>query len=249
MKVVNAYWEERNLGVSCTEITADPADTVDGARAAIRQVGDDYVVAKVPVPRVDLLLFFQGAGFAVIEVVLRLKMRLHEVTLPRLYKRYENHLSFRQATGDDVRRIMAEIQAGVFATDRISLDPRFKPAQAANRYCHWVEDELNCNSNAYITTFHSDDIGFSILRNDGEGRFNGLFGGLYLEKRNSALGFAVGWANIMKAKELGGTTIETMVSANNLAAIKMNLSIGYEVADIFYVLVRHSDHQRTSTAS
>jgi hypothetical protein len=248
MKVLNAHWEKRNLGVSCTEITADLADTVDDACAAIRQLGDDYVVAKVPVPRVDLLLFFQEAGYAVIEVVLRLKMRLHEVTLPRLYKRYESHLFFRQANNDDVRRIMAEIQAGVFATDRISLDPRFTPTQAANRYQHWVEDELNRGSKAYITTLKSEDIGFSILRNDGEGRFNGLFGGLYLEKKKTALGFAIGWANIMKAKELGGATIETNVATNNLAALKMNLSIGYEVADIFYVLVKHAGAPRTSTA-
>ena len=110
-------------------------------------------------------------------------MRLPEATLPRLYKRYEGQLFFRQANDDDGRRIMAEIQAGVFATDRISLDPRFTPAQAANRYQHWIEDELNRGSKAYITTFKSEDIGFSILRNDGDGRFNGLFGGLYLEKK------------------------------------------------------------------
>ena len=244
MKVLKAHWEKRNLGVSCTEITADLADTVDDVGAAIRELGDDYVVAKVPVPRVDLLLLFQEAGYAVIEVVLHLKMRLQGLSLPRLYKRYEGHLFFRQASAEDVRRIMAEIQAGVFATDRISLDPHFTPAQAANRYQHWIEDELNRGSRAYITAFKSEDIGFSILRNDGEGRFNGLFGGLYLEKRKTALGFAIGWANIMKAKELGGTTIETNVATNNLAAFKMNLSIGYEVADIFYVLVKHAGTPR-----
>jgi hypothetical protein len=221
---------------------------VDNAHATIRQLGDDYVVAKVPVPRADLLLLFQEAGYAVIEVVLRIKMRLHEAAFPHLYKRYEKHLSFRQAQDDDVRRIMAEIQAGVFATDRISLDPHFTPAQAANRYRHWVEDELSRASKAYVTTYKSDDIGFSILRNDGEGRFNGLFGALYLEKAKSALGFAIGWANIIKAKELGGTTIETTVSTNNLAALKMNLSIGYEVADIFYVLVKHAEAPRISRA-
>ena len=248
MKLVAAHWEKRNLGVSCTEIVAEPADTVADARAAVRRLDDDYLVAKIAVPRVDLLLFFQEMGFAAIEVVVRIKMRLREVTFPRLYQRYEKHLSFRQAQDDDVRRILAEIQAGVFATDRISLDPHFTPTQAANRYRHWVEDELNRNSKAFVTTYKSDDIGFSVLRNDGEGRFNGLFGALYLEKKNSALGFAIGWANIMKAKELGGTTIETTVSTNNLAALKMNLSIGYEVADILYVLVRHGGTPRGGAA-
>lgn len=248
MKVIDAHWEKRNLGVSCTEITADLTDTLDAVRTAICQLSDDYVVAKVPVPRVDLLLCFQEAGYAVIEAVLHIKMGLHNVVFPQLYKRYENDLSFRQANANDVRQIMAEIRAGVFATDRISLDPRFTPTHAANRYRHWIEDELNRNSNAYITMFKSRDIGFSILRNDGEGRFNGLFGGLYLAERKSALGFAIGWANIVKARELGGTVIETNVSANNLAAVKMNLSVGYEVAGISYVLVKHSGVSRTGPA-
>lgn len=240
MKVVNAHWEQRNLGVSCLEVVFDTTDTINNTHEAIRQLDGDYVVAKVPVPRVDLLTHLQSEGYAMVEVVLRIKMRLREVDFPRLYERYERYLSFRSAQDDDVRRVMSEIQAGVFATDRISLDPHFTPVQAANRYRHWIEDELNRNSKAYITMYKSEDIGFSILRNEGEGRFNGLFGALYLEKKNSALGFAVGWGNIIKAKELGGTIIETAVSTNNLAALKMNLSIGYEVADVFYVLIKHA---------
>jgi hypothetical protein len=248
MRLVNAHWEIRNLGVSCTEMTIDAGDTIDDVRGAIRQQGDEYAVAKVPVPRVDALLCFQEAGYAVIEVVLRIKMRLHDAVFPRLYARYEKHLSFRQAQDDEVRRIMAEVQAGVFATDRVALDPYFTPALAANRYRHWIEDELNRNSKAYVTAYRSDDIGFSILRDEGEGRFNALFGALYLEKKDSALGFAIGWANITKASELGGTTIETTVSTNNLPAIRMNLSIGYEVANAFYVLVKHAGTPGTRTA-
>jgi len=240
MKIVNAHWEKRNLGVSCTEITVEPADTIGAVRASISQICDDYVVAKVPPPRVDLLLLFQAVGYRVIEVSVRIRVRLHEVAFPRLYKRFEQQLSFRQAQDDDVRRILSEVQTGVFATDRISLDPHFTPAQAANRYRHWVEDELSRKSSAYIATYKTDDIGFSILRDEGQGRFNGLFGALYLEKKNSALGFAVGWANILKAKERGGTVIESNVSTNNPAALKMNLSIGYEVADVFYVAVKHA---------
>ena len=248
MHILKAYWEKRNLGVSCTEINADLDDTVDDVRAAIRLLSDDYVVAKVPVPRTDLLFFFQEAGYAVIEVTLRLRMRLRELVYPPLYKRYEKHLTFREAKEEDVCRIMLEIQAGVFATDRVSLDPRFTPDQAAIRYRNWVEEELHRSSKVYITMFKSDEIGFSLLRNDGGGRFCGLFGALYSEKNKTALGFAVGLGNMIKAKELGGTTIETTVSTNNLAALKMNLSIGYEVSDIFYVLVKHVESTHISMA-
>ena len=240
MKILNADWEKRNLGVSCTEITVELTDVAKTVRTAIGQIGDDYVVVKVPVPRVDVMLALQEAGYAVIEVAIGLHLRLQEAVFPRLYQRYESQLSFRQADAKDVIRIMSEIQGGVFATDRISLDPRFAPAQAATRYRHWIEDELSRNSKAYVATFKSDDIGFSVLRNDGAGRFNGLFGGLYPAKKNTALGFAVGWANIITAKELGGTSIATTVSTNNLAALKMNLSIGYEVRDMGYVLVKHA---------
>jgi hypothetical protein len=253
--VVDAHWERRNLGVACTEITVDAADGVEALRSALAPLEEGYHVVRVPTPRVDLLLFLQEAGFASMETVLRLRMRLGAASFPRLYARYERLLGFRHAAGpDDMQRILAEVDAGVFANDRISLDPRFGAAHSALRYHHWIEDEVRRGSLALVTTFKSEDIGFSILRDEGQGRFDALFGALYRERRNSALGFAVGWTNIARARELGGSMIQTTVSTNNLAALKMNLSIGYEVADVLYVAVRHASsdlapaRERASTA-
>ena len=88
MKILNADWEKRNLGVSCTEITVELTDVAKAVRTAIGQIGDDYVVVKVPVPRVDVMLALQEAGYAVIEVAIGLHLRLQEAVFPRLYQRY-----------------------------------------------------------------------------------------------------------------------------------------------------------------
>ena len=104
-----------------------------------------------------------------------------------------------------------------------------------------MAQELRGRSRAFITAFRGTDLGFSILRDDGDGRFNSLFGALYSGQKLPAMGFAVGWTNMLRAREMGGTSIETTVSSNNLAAIKMNLSIGYDVENLYYVAVKHRD--------
>lgn len=239
MKIIDAYWEKQNLGVACSEIICDPADTVDEVRQKIGIMSDEYLVAKVPVSRVDLLSVFQSAGFLFIEAMFSIGKNLDSIVLPDRYQRIIQSLSVREASAADTDKILAAVKGGVFGNDRISLDPSFSPALAANRYYNWIKSELGNTSIAYIVSHKNSDLGFSILKNNGQGRFNALFSSLFPDKVYPGFGLFAGWVNILKAKELGGGSIVGAVSSNNLTAVRMNLSIGYEITAIQYVLVKH----------
>lgn len=238
MKTIDAHWEKRNLGATCTEMTCelgDDAATVLAAAAALR---NEYLVIKVPATRTDLLLELQGLGFRLIEAVFRIRRDLHALELPVTYARFAKDLGWHPATSQDVERVLDEVRGGVFQTDRCALDPAFAPGLAGQRYYHWIRDEIAGAGAIYITSWKGEDIGFSILKDLGGGHFHGLFGALYRDNK-FPLGFSVGWTNLVVAKERGGRTIETTVSTNNVPAVKMNLSIGYDIHEIQYVLVKH----------
>lgn len=239
MKIIDAYWEKQNLGVACSEIICEPADTEDEVRGKIGLLSDEYLVAKVPASRVDLLSVFQSAGFSFAEALLLIGKNLSKISLPDHYQRIAKGLTVREANADDIDKILTAVKGGVFGNDRISLDPSFSPALAANRYYNWIKSELGKNSLAYIVSHKNSDLGFSILKNNGQGRFGALFSSLFPGKVYPGFGLFAGWVNMLKAKELGGTSLAGAVSSNNLVAVRMNMSIGYEITAIQYVLVKH----------
>ena len=239
MKSIDAHWEKRNLRVTCTELTCEVGDETAAVVAAATALGNEYLVVKVPAKRTDLLLEIQRLGFAVIEVALRIRRDLRTLELPATYVRFGKDLTSHAATPSDVERVLAEVRGGVFQTDRCALDPAFAPGLAAQRYGNWIGDELERGAEIYITSFKGEDLGFSVLKDRGQGQFHGLFGALYSGNKYLALGFSVGWTNLVVAKQRGGRNIETAVSTNNVPAVKMNLSIGYEIQEIQYVLVKH----------
>jgi hypothetical protein len=239
MKSVDAYWEKRNLGVTCTELSCEVNDDTATVLAAAAALANEYLVIKVPARRADLLLELQNLGFHVIEAVFRIRRDLHKLEPSPAYQRFVKDLTWHIATPPDLERIYEDVRAGVFQTDRCALDPAFAPGLAGQRYCNWIADALGRAGAAYVTSFKGEDIGFSVLEDCGQGRFHGLFGAMYRDNKHLALGFSVGWTNLVVAKERGGKNIETTVSTNNVPAVKMNLSIGYDIHEIQYVLVKH----------
>lgn len=239
MNIIDAYWEKRNLGVSCKELNCELNDNIADVKKIVSSIDADYTVIRVPSPKVDLLFYFQSIGFFVIETNIHLVKNLRDIELPFRYQKYESRIVARKANTDEVNKIMGEIRNGVFDTDKIALDPLFSLKQSANRYENWVSEELNKKSTAYIVANMDKDIGFFILRNDDDTNYNALFGALYKDTNATGFGFAVGYSAFKVAKKLSAKTIFTAVSSNNLAALRMNLSIGYEIDNVHYVLIKH----------
>ena len=143
MKVINAFWEEKNLGVTTAEILIGNDDDAKETVFEINKISKEYVVCKVPSDRSDILYLLQNNGFIYIEDQIEVEHNLHEVTRNRIMQRLYDSLEYREMTETDIDYLFDEISRGMFSSDRISLDPYFDKNLASQRYINWINDLIN----------------------------------------------------------------------------------------------------------
>lgn len=67
-----------------------------------------------------------------------LEIGLRELTLPAVYRRFEQEIVVKEADREQRESILREIESGdIFETDRIALDPYFGKEMAGKRYANW----------------------------------------------------------------------------------------------------------------
>lgn len=241
MKIINAIWEKRNLGVDCKEIQFDTEDTVEEAREAIKQLDTEYQTIRVPSGKTELLLLAQEHGFQVIELSIHMSKKLESVKLPQIYKRFESHISIEAVTDIDMlNEVLNEVRGGeMFITDKIALDPFFSPKLAGQRYSFWIQDLLSNGGQLSIARYHNDIIGFCLNIKKTEKIYDAALGGIYNRFKNKGLGFVTLYGNLLTAYQQGCRTITTTVSSNNLPILRLHQFYGFETTGITYILIKH----------
>lgn len=242
MKVIDAFWEKRNLGVCCKEVTFDVgADIVlvDSIKDICKET--DYIVAKVPTGRFDINESLTSQGFTFIECSINCYLQLKDAVLTPLQIRLNNALPYQEMNDSDIAQLFSEIKNGLFSTDRIILDSHFTKEQSANRYVNWITDELSKTSKIYKVTYKDDTIGFFTFKSVSDGIYYPFLAGLYPKYASSGLGFATLRKPIEEAIRREGKAISTYVSSNNLAVIKAHIQQGYTINNIQNVFVKHNN--------
>ena len=244
MKITDAFWDTKNLGVDTLEISVEHGDTaadIDGLSGLLetRKQGC-YTVVKVPSTRPDVLTSLSGPGlrFAESTFDLRLKVDGDDFELPKLFERIDRKISFCPVTTDEqVQRLEREIMQGIFSTDRISLDPRFGKTVAARRYLNWLHAEKANGAVLYELMQGEVPFGFFALKALGGGKFDNFLAGLYTAHLNAGLGFAMIGKAIEAIRGTGGKWYNTHVSSNNFSVFRLYQHYGFEIHGISYVLV------------
>lgn len=240
MKLVEAIWEKRNLGVDCLELHCEAHDAAGTVLAAL-PLSASYQVVRVPAKRVDLLLAVQERGFRLIEMGIDLERRLADFEMPAIYKRFEKNMAFRRATGADIERILEIVGAGrMFTTDRVALDPVFSAKQAGHRYVCWIRDLLQQGGALHLAAHNGRDVAFGVAIARQTGVWEASLGGVFPEPETSGLGFASVYLNTAVPQQQGGTRVVTRVSSNNLPIFRLHLLFGYEPTNMEYILIRHA---------
>lgn len=240
MKLVEAIWEKRNLGVDCLELHCEAHDAAEAVLAAL-PLSVSYQVVRVPAKRVDLLLAVQERGYRLIEMGIDLERRLADFEMPAIYKRFEKSMAFRQAKGTDVERTLEIIETGrMFTTDRIALDPIFSPRQAGHRYACWIRDLLRQGGALHLAAHNGRDVAFGVAIERRTGVWEASLGGVFPEPETNGLGFASVYLNTAVPRQHGGTRVVTRVSSNNPPIFRLHLLFGYEPTNLEYVLIRHA---------
>lgn len=240
MRIVDAFWEKRNLGIDVTEISCEESDSLEEIQTTLNNINCPYCVLKIPTGNAELLFMAQKTGFCLIETGIELEGKTANMDIPLLYKRFERFITV--GDGDDTIRknVLDTIRKGdIFSTDRIALDPCFSKQMAGERYYNWVGDELEQGAKLAIAFYKDEPIGFGINKDIGNGVFDAFLGGTLPSAANKGLGFAALYANYISIKDQGGKKIVTRVSSNNPPILRLHMQYGYEITNLNYILVKH----------
>ena len=241
MMIVNAVWEERNLGVTTTEITIEKDDDADSIDKQLSLISSEYSVVKVPSGMGYFLKIVQRHGYVFIEDMIHVEHDLNEVAMSRVLKRLHERTSYREMNDSDFEQLQKEIEKGMFDNDRISNDDFFPKGTSSKRYTNWTKDLREKDAKFFVITYNGDGAGFVVLDKKGENTYHSVIGGGYEKYRKSGLGIIQKEPEI--ARMLGGKRLITSVSSNNVGQLKALLLNGYKPYSIDHVLVKHKGVQ------
>ncbi len=239
MKIVNAEWEKRNLGVETLEINIDETDLLETVERILQEMSAEYVVVKLPSTRADLLEVVSNSGYRYVEDMVVLVSDLHEVNFSPLNQRFYDSVSVEEMNESDMEELEREIRNGLFATDRVSLDSYFSKEQAYNRYINWVRDEYKKGTYFYKYIYNDKVIGFFALSEKELGKYTSFLGGIYKEYRKGGIGTVVKVPEVVR--KLGGKRLSVSVSTNNIGQIRNLICNGYVPEEIIHTFIKHAE--------
>ena len=240
MKIVDAVWEKRNLGVDVTEIVCEASDSKEELISALSKVKAPYSVCKVPSGAVELLLCAQEQGYQVIEMSIAMEGKTKELSLPRIYQRFASEISVRDADEEQTEQILREIESGsIFKTDRIALDTHFGEEAAGKRYANWTRDLIEQGAHVCIGYYKDIPAAFGVNIDRAGAVSDAILGGALNTGTKIGLGFLSLYTNLTSAIRNENARMKTHVSSNNLPVIHLHLQFGFQIGEMQYVLIKH----------
>ena len=237
MKIIEAYWEKKNLGVDTLEITFDQNDSMAEVAQLLSHVKAEYIVLKVPTELTKLLPLIQNNGYQYIEDMIHLVNHLPEIQMSLLETRLYDSITTEKMTDSDMEQLYAEIRNGLFNKDRIYLDPYFSHEMAKTRYINWIKDEKARGTEFLKHTYKNNTIGFFALRELQNGHYISFIGAIYEEYRKLTMGTVAKVQDEVKRRN--GKKLSTNVSSNNISEIKALTSKGYIAENITHTFIQH----------
>ena len=246
MKIIDAFWEKRNLGVTCYELEMEFLDDVNVVSANLNGLEKrQYMVAKIPSSRYDLMQLFQTKGYSFIEVAIKLEYNYKKLNyqlpkLPHGVQKLCEHCSCVQMNEVDIQQMKAEIDKNMFHTDRIYIDSEFTHEQAARRYNFWVEDLMNKGNIPYKYVFDDKPIGFFLNQKISPKIYNLVLAGVYINYLGTGMGLPAIYASYMFGVNNKIDKCITQVSGSNPEIFKLHTIFGAVVKEFNYVFVKHN---------
>ncbi len=239
MRIIDAYWELRNLGITAQEVEIDKEDTLSEVQRNLRTLNASYQVVKTPTANLELYKTLMELGFSFVETIVRVSYSLNNLVCSQLIKRISDVIEYQEMSEYEITVMEKNIRDGMFRTDRVVMDSVFTRENAANRYIMWMRDERENGSTLYRYIYKGESIGFTCIKETDHKVFYPVLGGIYSNGKVRMLGSAIVYKQLEIAKELGGKELYTYISTSNPVIIKTYSQLGYTFEDIRYVFVKH----------
>jgi len=243
MKIIDAFWEQRNLGVKAFEIVITSENSFEDFVAVEKEIlakNAEYIVVKIPVNLSEYIWGLSNIGYTFIETAFFISLHKDKYIVPAFVARLDRSVDAKLVNkADAVEKVLVRIKDNVFNTDRISMDPYFTDEQGANRYLCWSRDMINNGAELYNVAIKDKDIGFFIVKRIDKKTAYAVLTGLYPEYRRTGLGVLLLKKCLDTIWDLGFIKIETSVASNNLDIIKIDQAFGFGIDNVDYVYVKH----------
>lgn len=246
MKVVDAVWEKRNLGVNTLEITLEKMDEENAEpflkeeiENVIEEKKAEYVVIKFDTNLHKFLSFMTLLNFSISEIQFFSSGLLKDAVNISNVKKF-NNASFickKDNSREMFDLIMSSVKNGVFDTDRIALDRKFGIDISNNRYANWMNDLFSDEKKDLRTVFFGDEFVGFLLGKSREKTFNALLGGV-LPEYKGLYGFYT-YATCFKSLAEDYKRLEVAYSSNNLPIVRLYQSFQFPIVKMQYVFVKH----------
>jgi len=238
MKIIDAFWEKRNLGVTTVEVVIDVSDGVNKVANAIADINAQYQVIRAPVSRFDIYTKLQQLGFTFVETMYQMVFDFTRYDIN--WGKYDEHVSYKELNEkEDLETVYSNIRNGLFENNRISLDSRFSKEQADRRYIGMIEDKLAQGGKVCSIIYQNNDIGFFATREMEENIYEYFLAGIYRNYQKQGLGSNAYTQMLAYVKSKGAKTVIGGVSMNNVGSYKMFNQSGFKLGHVEYVFVRH----------
>ena len=240
MKIVDAYWEKRNLGVITYELTVESPDDQNRIKEFEKTSDYEYLVIKIPAQLLPALLSLQDEGYQFIEMNTVCSYDCNKpYSLIGIQKRLYDSISYEKMSNDDIEYLFMRITEGMFVTDRVYIDAFFRKRQSAKRYIGWIQDEISRGANLYSILYKDKKVGFFGLSQVKDNECFAFLGGVFPEYQRIGIGVIMNCFEIDEAKRQGAKRVITSFSSNNRGAYAVHLALNYTLIDNYYVFIKH----------
>lgn len=244
MKIIDAIWEQRNIGVKTFEIEVAPTDTLDDFKLSENQLisgGAEYLVVKLPVNMPKFIFSLPKLGYTLVETSFSISLQRDKYVVPPFITRLDRGVDVNQVVENNkIEFLLSNIRDSLFDTDRISIDPSFTREQSANRYFCWTRDMITSGCKSFNVSIKDRDVGFFINKQLDKSTVYPVLAGLYPDYKGKGLGALLIKKCIDTAFNLGYDKISSVVVSNNFDILKIDLTFGFTIDNLYNVYIKHT---------
>lgn len=239
MKIIDAFWEKRNLGVNCYEISFTKDDTLFKVKQEYEHLSErEYMVVKIPSYRYDIVQYFQKLGYYFIETAISLENQLDKFEPDGKFSQIQERCRWEIMDDLDKEELIKQIRNNIFHTDRVYVDSYFTKENAAKRYECWLGDIEETDGFIYKVMYMNKTVGFQSFQLKGE-IGHGILAGVYEKFQRTGMGYCIVYSQLMQMKKLGAKKFITNISGSNPDILQLHLASGTKITQMEYVFVKH----------
>ena len=218
MQIIDAFWEEFNLGLKSCEIIFEKGERIRSYNTNSFEDTYKYIVAKVPVGELNLIHELEDAGFKFIEdqFVISINPVDYKYNKPKFNKRFNDITYTLVSCNEDFEMIRSNIEKGMFMYDRISMDPFFTRAESLKRIQNWIRSLFtNKQAEIYLLRKSNHPAGFFVVEYCDHNCAAITFAGLFNSYINTGIAYFLVLFALQVAIVKGINKVIAVFSSNN----------------------------------